>query len=73
MGRTVFRKLVGRNRGIKMSEIIGIWILFIAISFLVTFLVGDDLSFVDKIKIVLGMTVFVTFVLVGSYLATGGV
>lgn len=73
MGRTVFRKLVGRNRGIKMSEIIGIWILFIAISFLVTFLVGDDLSFVDKIKMVLGMTVFVTFVLVGSYLATGGV
>ena len=56
-----------------MSEIIGIWILFIAISFLVTFLVGDDLSFVDKIKMVLGMTVFVTFVLVGSYLATGGV
>lgn len=52
----------------KMNEIIGFIILFIAADFLIVFMLGFELSFLEKIKLSLGMAAFIVAVAIGSYL-----
>ena len=73
LGETVFGKLVERNGECRMREIVGFWIIFVAIDFLVAFLLGLDFSFVDKLKAAFGPIVLVTLIMIGSYLIFGGV
>ena len=52
----------------KMNEIIGFIILFIAVDFLIVFMLGFELSFFEKIKLSLGMAAFIVAVAIGSCL-----
>lgn len=52
----------------KMNEIIGFIILFIAADFLIVFMLGFELSFLEKIKLSLGMAAFIVAVAIGSCL-----
>lgn len=56
-----------------MREIVGFWIIFVAIDFLVAFLLGLDFSFVDKLKAAFGPIAIGTLIIIGSYLIFGGV
>lgn len=51
-----------------MNEIIGFIILFIVADFLIVFMLGFELSFLEKIKLSLGMATFIVAVAIGSYL-----
>lgn len=73
MGETVCRGLVGRNGECGMSELVGFWITFVAIDFLVAFLLGFDFSFVDKLKTAFDSIAIGTLIIIGSYLIFGGV
>ena len=52
----------------KMNEIIGFIILFIAADFLIVFMLGFELSFLEKIKLSLGMAAFIVAVAIGACL-----
>lgn len=73
MGGSVCRVLVGRNGECRVSELVGFWIIFVAIDFLVAFLLGFDFSFVDKLKTAFDSIAIGTLIIIGSYLIFGGV
>lgn len=55
-----------------METLIGMWIVDFAIIIACTLLFGDDLDTKEKIKLIIGATVFMTLIFIGSYLITGG-
>ncbi len=49
-----------------MNEIIGFFLISIAIVFFVTFLVGDSLNAKEKVKLALSIIAFLSIVIIGA-------
>lgn len=53
-----------------MNELLGLFLISIAIVFFVIFVMGDDLTTKEKIKLALAIIAFIFVIFIGSYLWT---
>lgn len=51
-----------------MMEILGFFLISVAIVFFITFLIGDSLNTKEKIKLALGIIAFLAVLVIGAYL-----
>ena len=54
-----------------MKQLIGFWLIGVAITIMIVFITNIDLDFIEMVKMVLLFTIFLTMLCIGSYLLVG--